>query len=336
MCLGREGDALVSPANNTVDLPQPAPVAWLDVSADTWAGRPRTGPLGMQVTALRAAGVPLAFHGARLRGVRCVWTASTLNGATLSRAERAQGSPTVETSVHILARMSATGSVFEPSDVVAGTMRVLRPGDEIAEDFEANTHLFTLNVPLNVLGVEAAALDQLQGDVYDLSPLQGHLLRAAAALLTENGRELGDAATLAAVDRYLAALAALILRTTTSQAITDVAHVDQLRRRTDEIIAGQSGDPDLTPAAIAGQLGISLRQLYRAFSDNESPAARIRRSRLEHAAEILAKRTGPGEVERVALECGFVSAEYFSRAFRREFGLSPRAYRTANRDTALR
>jgi AraC-like DNA-binding protein len=327
---------VVSPANGSADLPQPGAIAWLDVSADTWAGRPRTGPLGMQITALRGASTPFAFRGARLRGVRSVWTASTLCGAQLSRPERSQTPANIDGNVQILARITAAGSVFDPSDVCTGTLRVLRPADEITEDFDAGTHLFTLNVPMASLGVEAATIRQLTGGGFDISPLQGRLLRAATALLTDTGRELADPAAVAGVDRYFAALAALILRTTTGQAVADVAHVDHLRRRTDEIIAGQSGDPGLTPAAIAGQLGISLRQLYRAFSDSESPAARIRRARLERAAEILAKRTGPGEVERVAMECGFVSAEYFSRAFRREFGLSPRAYRSANRETAAR
>jgi len=50
-----------------------------------------------------------------------------------------------------------------------------------------------------------------------------------------------------------------------------------------------------------------------------------------------AAAAGPGMdlgtiVEQVAQECGFPSAEYFSRAFRRECGLSPRAYRAAHRD----
>jgi AraC-like DNA-binding protein len=91
----------------------------------------------------------------------------------------------------------------------------------------------------------------------------------------------------------------------------------------------------LTPATIAGQLNVSLRQLYRAFDGSESPAALIRRRRLERAAELLAARRAIVNVESVAQECGFASAEYFSRAFRREFGLSPRAYRSAHRDVPV-
>ncbi|MDT4932268.1 MAG: Helix-turn-helix domain, partial [Pseudonocardiales bacterium] len=50
--------------------------------------------------------------------------------------------------------------------------------------------------------------------------------------------------------------------------------------------------------------------------------------------ELLSARSPQPQIERVAAECGFASAEYFSRAFRREFGLSPRAYRSAHRDVS--
>ena len=82
------------------------------------------------------------------------------------------------------------------------------------------------------------------------------------------------------------------------------------RMRTDAIIYEQATDPNLTPAAIATQLNISLRQLYRAFSGAESPAARIRRRRLERAAEILAARvrarTGRAGRARVRVRIGGV------------------------------
>jgi AraC-like DNA-binding protein len=171
---------------------------------------------------------------------------------------------------------------------------------------------------------------------YELSPFQSQLLRSAVGLLRVGGDELATASSLVGVDRYLAAFAALLLRTAIPKPVPDLAQVEQVRLRTDAIIYEQASDPNLTPATIAAQLNISLRQLYRAFNGTESPAARIRRRRLERAAEILAARSGPGHVERVALECGFASAEYFSRAFRREFGLSPRAYRSAHRDTSGR
>src|SRR5213592_3747818 len=73
------------------DVPPPGAVAWLDVSSDnpdTWTGRLRTGPLGMQISPLRTGRAPYFFKGARLRGTRCIWSASTLSGAELYRPAR--------------------------------------------------------------------------------------------------------------------------------------------------------------------------------------------------------------------------------------------------------
>lgn len=318
------------------DVPAPGAVAWLDVSSDnpdTWTGRLRTGPLGLQISPLRSVRSPYFFKGARLRGTRCIWSASTVSGAELHRPARDIVASPYDGCVHIVARMDAGGSVFDPIGVTSGALTVFAPPDEIHEHFSSNTHFFTLNIPQVVLGVEASAVRAMQDRTYELTPFQTQLLRAAVGLLLVGGDELSSPSSLVGVDRYLAALGALLLRTAVHKPIPDLARNEQVRLRTDAIIYEQAADPELTPAAIAAQLSISLRQLYRSFHGTESPAARIRRRRLERAAEILAARGGPGQVERVALECGFASAEYFSRAFRREFGLSPRAYRSAHRDT---
>jgi AraC-like DNA-binding protein len=318
------------------EVPPPGAVAWLDVSADnpdTWTGRLRTGPLGMQISPLRSGRAPYFFKGARLRGTRCIWSASTLSGAELYRPARTGGTlGSFEGGVHLLARVEGGGSVFDPVGLSSGLLHVYDPADEIAEQFTTNTHLYTLNIPLAAIGIDAVALREMRDRSYELTPFQSQLLRAAVGLLLVGGEELNTSASLIGVDRYLAALAALLLRTAVRRSGPELAQAEHVRQRTDAIIYEQAADPNLTPATIAAQLNISLRQLYRAFNGTESPAARIRRRRLERAAEILAARSGPGHVERVAIECGFASAEYFSRAFRREFGLSPRAYRSAHRD----
>ncbi len=319
-------------------LPEPGAVAWLDISADNpdaWAGRRRTGPLGLQIAPLRSGRGRFYFSGARLRGSRCVWAAATISGAELSRAVRPADPATHDAYVHILARADAPGSVFEPGEDGVGTFRVMPPDTEIAEQFGNNTHLYTLNVPQAALGLDLPATRSMFEHTYTLTPFQLRLLRGAVGILLAGENDLDTPSSLVGVDRYLAALSALLLRTAVQRPGADAARAEDIRGRTDAIIFEQAADPALTPASIASQLNISLRQLYRAFSGTESPAARIRRRRLERAAEILAARSGTGQVERVAAECGFSSAEYFSRAFRREFGLSPRAYRSAHRDSSL-
>lgn len=318
------------------EMSPPGGVAWLDVSAEDSngnLGRTRTGPLGLQITPLAQSRAPYFFKGARLRGTRCIWSASTVSGAELYRGARALARAHTEGYVHILARSDCAGSVFDPVGTsVHGALRIFEPKEEIVEQFVANAHLYTLNVPQSAIGIEPGALADMFGTTFELTPFQNQLLRSAVSLLLVGADELNTSTSLVGVDRYLAALAGLLLRTAVRKPTAELEQIASVRARTDAIIYEQAADPLLTPATIAAQLNISLRQLYRAFTGTDSPAARIRSRRLERAAELLSARSPQPHVERVAQECGFVSAEYFSRAFRREFGLSPRAYRAAHKD----
>ena len=47
--------------------------------------------------------------------------------------------------------------------------------------------------------------------------------------------------------------------------------------------------------------------------------------RLNHAAKLLATTDMP--IMEVAIACGFEDSNYFSRAFNKNFHISPRAYR---------
>ena len=81
------------------------------------------------------------------------------------------------------------------------------------------------------------------------------------------------------------------------------------------------------------QLGrLSARHLERLFRTylGDTPIAYYRKLRLRRARHLL-RQTHMGVLE-VATACGFVSAPYFSRAYRDHFGCSPRDDRRAVRD----
>ncbi|HLO78638.1 MAG TPA: transcriptional regulator FeaR [Magnetospirillum sp.] len=88
-------------------------------------------------------------------------------------------------------------------------------------------------------------------------------------------------------------------------------------------------DPDLSPQKIAAAHRMSVRHLYRLFEASEvSIGDLIRQRRLEKCAEdlanpLLARRN----VTQVAFSWGFNDSAHFSRAFKAEFGLSPREFR---------
>lgn len=97
-------------------------------------------------------------------------------------------------------------------------------------------------------------------------------------------------------------------------------------------IDGNLGDPRLTPGEIAAAHHISLRQLYRLFTaENSTVAEWIRARRLERCRREL---TDPAMADRtiaaVAARWGFTSDAHFSRLFRTTYGLSPGAYRWAH------
>ena len=82
---------------------------------------------------------------------------------------------------------------------------------------------------------------------------------------------------------------------------------------------------------LSAQLGVSKSHLVRVFSAEMGmgPGHYLTQVRLQAAKLLLAHRTYP--LELVASLCGFSGANYFCRVFRRSTGLTPAAWRKANR-----
>lgn len=86
-------------------------------------------------------------------------------------------------------------------------------------------------------------------------------------------------------------------------------------------------DRELPLAELARHAGLSQFHLHRLFSAaaGETPKHYTLRLRLGRAAVLLL--TTPDSILDIALSCGFQNHETFSRAFRRRFRMTPRAYR---------
>jgi AraC family transcriptional regulator len=86
-------------------------------------------------------------------------------------------------------------------------------------------------------------------------------------------------------------------------------------------------DAALTLGNLARAAGLSPYHFLRTFErlTGVTPHQYVLRARLREAGVRLA-----GEADKVldiALDCGFGDVSNFNRAFRREFGVSPRIYR---------
>jgi AraC-like DNA-binding protein len=106
----------------------------------------------------------------------------------------------------------------------------------------------------------------------------------------------------------------------------DVAN-EALVTRIEAYVQQHLADPGLSPESIAHAHAISVRQLYKLWSDRGLGLAEwIMRGRLEGARRDIAKAGSPG-IAVVARRWGFTDATHFGRRFRAAYGITPREWR---------
>ena len=84
----------------------------------------------------------------------------------------------------------------------------------------------------------------------------------------------------------------------------------------------------LKPSDLAENLNISLRMMQRKFKEelDTSPGNFIQMVKLERAAELLS--SSEESIKEIAFHVGFTDPNYFSKVFKKFFGLSPKVYRS--------
>jgi AraC-like DNA-binding protein len=109
-------------------------------------------------------------------------------------------------------------------------------------------------------------------------------------------------------------------------------HRGQLARQILRRIESGYADPDLSPEAAAQELGISKRYLQTLLAgSNTGFVQELNATRLDRASDMLSDpRAGGLSVAEVAFRCGFLDAGYFTRLFRKRFGITPRAWRAGH------
>jgi len=126
---------------------------------------------------------------------------------------------------------------------------------------------------------------------------------------------------------YAGILADMIATCIDSSEPAHAFRADPLFSSVQRIVSEKIDDSALSPAAIAGELGIPLRTVQAAASRSGTTLTQyITCQRLHRAARRLLL-TPHRSITEIALECGFSDSSYFSRRFQELFGVSPRQYR---------
>ena len=102
----------------------------------------------------------------------------------------------------------------------------------------------------------------------------------------------------------------------------------RLLRTALEIVEKNISDPQFSVEVMAEQMAMSRANLHRKLKSitGFAPSDFIRNVRLKRAANLL--RNQADSVAQIGFSVGFEDQSYFSKAFKREFGVSPSEYRS--------
>lgn len=99
------------------------------------------------------------------------------------------------------------------------------------------------------------------------------------------------------------------------------------RRAAEAYIARHLRDPQMAVRSVAHGIGVSERQLYRAFSETGDGVAKVILDKRLDLARRMLMAPGSPSIGDIAVHCGFLSHAHFSRVFRERFGATPAATR---------
>ncbi|QHW00147.1 hybrid sensor histidine kinase/response regulator transcription factor [Spirosoma endbachense] len=104
---------------------------------------------------------------------------------------------------------------------------------------------------------------------------------------------------------------------------------EQFLNRMMTIIEHHLGDMAFSVDVLGHEIGMSRMQLYRKLQalTGQSPSDFIRTTRLQRAAQLLARNSG--SIAQIADQVGFSSHSYFSKCFLEQYGKSPSEYMVA-------
>ena len=124
----------------------------------------------------------------------------------------------------------------------------------------------------------------------------------------------------------------LALATGVEEPAVGTRHRGQLARRILRRIESNYADPALSPEAVAKDCGISKRYLQTLLAGSgTSFIQELNAMRLDRASDMLSDHRAAGlPIADIAFRNGFLDPGYFTRLFRKRFGITPSAWRSGH------
>ncbi|MCB0581082.1 MAG: helix-turn-helix domain-containing protein [Phaeodactylibacter sp.] len=212
-----------------------------------------------------------------------------------------------------------------PDIVITDVMMPEKDGFELCNTLK--NHKLASHIPIIMLTARADVDSRLTGlrqgaDAYLDKPFLPEELKVRIRMLLEQRRKL---------QAYYRSAAGLSEEPASFAPDPAVSNQEKaFLANVNGIIEAHLDDSEFTVNQLCRALFVDPSNLYRKLAalTGMSPSRYIRSFRLAKARKLLAETSLP--IASVARECGFADQAYFSRVFKREYGMPPTRYRSRN------
>lgn len=202
-----------------------------------------------------------------------------------------------------------------PDMIISDVMMPLMDGIEFCEKIKGNDYLS--HIPVILLTAKTGGESQIEGygvgaDEYLTKPIDLNLLKARIDNLLTSRKKLRDSFS----------------------SNIDLIPKELLQNRSDEVFLEKAvkivqqnlSDPELSYHAFVKTLGVGKTQLYNRINkiSGQSINIFIRTIRLKIAAKLI--HEGSMTFSEISYEVGFSDPNYFSKCFKKQYGMSPKAF----------
>ena len=200
-----------------------------------------------------------------------------------------------------------------PDLVITDLMMPVKDGYQFVNEMKQN--ILLNHIPVIMLTAKTTDEDRIKGlrcgvEAYIRKPFQHEELLIRGENIFENRRLLRE--------RYMNA----ITRSGSESKLCNDTNMKFLQTITN-IIYAELNNPELNSVFLADKMAMSVSQLSRKINSitGYSTISYVLQLKLSKAKKMLA--TESVSIAEVSDACGFYDASYFSRVFKKEFGLSP-------------
>jgi AraC family transcriptional regulator, positive regulator of tynA and feaB len=205
-----------------------------------------------------------------------------------------------------------------------GSMILLDASRKYTQTIAEGTTGISVRVPRSALEQRGMRPGGHEMFLADPASAETRILRSWIELTAAHGRD-ARSATHTLIAEHMVDLMQ-ILAGAHPDALKSNTRADAVFSKAKRFMERNIGNDRIDLPTIAHAIGVSSARLSRAFAGSGTTVMRfLWQLRLERAKAMLSDPQVDLRISEIAWQCGFVNAAHFSRAFRKQFGTTPRA-----------